>query len=200
MADAPRSEDRTPPSGEVRVDVTNLRGVAHPVRLRALGLLRRNGPATASQLASQMGESSGSLSYHLRQLAAHGFVVDDERESTGRERWWRAVHRSSRYDDTEFTPDERIVGTEYLRVVGQVYADRIRRFADHWDTLDDEVGPGYGQAATMSDWILQLSPERALELRKAVEDLIGSYRDTPDTGEDVLPVSALFVLTPGRNA
>ena len=40
------------------------------------------------------GESSAT-SYHLRQLAAYGFVVEDPGHGRGRERYWRAVERSS---------------------------------------------------------------------------------------------------------
>ncbi|MEU7461934.1 winged helix-turn-helix domain-containing protein, partial [Streptomyces griseofuscus] len=34
-----------------------------------------HGPATASQLAERLGESSGATSYHLRQLADHGVAT-----------------------------------------------------------------------------------------------------------------------------
>ncbi|BFO21324.1 hypothetical protein SHKM778_77120 [Streptomyces sp. KM77-8] len=61
--------------------------------MRLLNTLRRNGPATASQLAARLGESSGATSYHLRQLAAHGFVEDAPEHGKGRERWWKAVHK-----------------------------------------------------------------------------------------------------------
>ena len=44
--------------------------------MELLSVLRQRGPATASMLAERLGESSGATSYHLRQLAAHGFVED----------------------------------------------------------------------------------------------------------------------------
>ena len=65
-----------------QLDARSLRGLAHPLRMRLLTALRRGGPATASQLAEKLGESSGATSYHLRQLAAHGFVEDAP------EQWW----------------------------------------------------------------------------------------------------------------
>ena len=78
----------------VRLDARSLRGLAHPLRVRLLGLLREHGPATASGLARTVGESSGVTSYHLRQLAEHGLVVEDEvPDASRRERWWRAAHR-----------------------------------------------------------------------------------------------------------
>ncbi|MBW8766480.1 MAG: helix-turn-helix transcriptional regulator, partial [Geodermatophilales bacterium] len=63
-----------------------------------LAALRMDGPSTATHLAERLGESSGSTSYHLRQLAAFGFVEEVPGEGDGRERWWRARHRSTRWD------------------------------------------------------------------------------------------------------
>ena len=53
---------------------SGLQALSHPVRLRMLGLLRTEGPATATTLAPQLGLNTGATSYHLRQLAQHGFV------------------------------------------------------------------------------------------------------------------------------
>src|SRR5688500_20312710 len=69
--------EKTPLEPAVQVtDVRALRALAHPLRNRLLGQLRLHGPATASQLGRTVGESSGATSYHLRQLAAYGFVED----------------------------------------------------------------------------------------------------------------------------
>ena len=73
-----------------RLDPPALKALAHPLRVRILGSLRRTGPATATVLAGRLGESSGLTSYHLRVLAAHDFVVEDTEQGAGRERWWRA--------------------------------------------------------------------------------------------------------------
>jgi DNA-binding transcriptional ArsR family regulator len=65
-----------------------LRALAHPLRIRILDLLPSRGPLTASKLGEIVGESSGSTSYHLRQLAKHGLVREVEGKGTARERWW----------------------------------------------------------------------------------------------------------------
>ena len=72
-----------------------LRALSHPVRLRMLALLRTEGPATATTLAARLGLNTGATSYHLRQLAEHGFVVDDPERGDGRDRWWQAAHRAT---------------------------------------------------------------------------------------------------------
>ena len=77
-------------------DPTALKALSHPVRLRMLGLLRADGPATASSLALRLGLNSGATSYHLRQLHQHGYVVDDTERGNGRDRWWKAAHQATR--------------------------------------------------------------------------------------------------------
>ncbi|MGH3064964.1 MAG: winged helix-turn-helix domain-containing protein, partial [Gaiellaceae bacterium] len=67
-----------------------LRALAHPVRIRLLGLLRREGPLSASEAGRRIGESSGSASYHLRQLARFE-LVEEAGGGRGRERPWRAT-------------------------------------------------------------------------------------------------------------
>src|SRR3954451_21753322 len=83
-------------------DPEALEALAHPLRGRLLGLLRSDGPATARGLATQVGESSGVTSYHLRKLADAGFVEEDAGRGTRRERWWRAVHTATSWSPSDF--------------------------------------------------------------------------------------------------
>ena len=39
--------------------------------------------------------NTGATSYHLRQLAQHGFVAEDAERGNARERWWAATHQST---------------------------------------------------------------------------------------------------------
>ena len=66
------SDEETPGTRQVSLDA--LRALAHPLRVQLFSALTSFGPATASALAARLGESSGSTSYHLRQLEKHGFV------------------------------------------------------------------------------------------------------------------------------
>ena len=75
---------------QVRWTAAQLRGLAHPLRLELLHILRAEGPATATQLARRLGESSGSTSYHLRALERAGMIEEAEQRN-GRERWWKRV-------------------------------------------------------------------------------------------------------------
>src|SRR5215469_12371493 len=70
------------------MDAAQLRALAHPLRLQLLEVLHSEGPATASQLARRLGESSGATSYHLRALYRAGMVEEAEQRNA-RERWWQ---------------------------------------------------------------------------------------------------------------
>src|SRR3954454_23096822 len=85
--DAPEPAPGRAPEQQV-VGPAALKGLAHPLRLQLLAELNARGSATASQLATALGESSGSTSYHLRQLHRHGFVEEDAQRGTARERVW----------------------------------------------------------------------------------------------------------------
>lgn len=70
------------------LDLESVKVLAHPLRVQLLEAITTFGADTASGLAERLGESSGATSYHLRQLAKHGFVVEVEGRGSGRERWW----------------------------------------------------------------------------------------------------------------
>ena len=170
------------PDTDVQVNATNLRGLAHPLRVRALGLLRRHGPATATQLAKELGQTSGATSYHLRQLAAYGFIVELPELGNGRERWWQAAHRSTRFDlavnDPGADGTALAEGAEYLRSIARIHAEKTARFTDGLEALTEDR-PEWFDAFTLSDWQLSLTPARAKELIGELERLGDRFRDEP---------------------
>src|SRR5215470_2430708 len=85
-------------------DPRALRGIAHPIRMRLVGLLRREGPLTATRAGQLLGESSGTCSFHLRQLAKYG-LVEEAGGGTGREKPWRATTTSTAWDAIADTPE-----------------------------------------------------------------------------------------------
>lgn len=78
-----------PPAEEI-TDAAALRLLAHPIRRRIERCLRA-APANSAQVARELGESTGLVSYHLRQMAKHGFIEEVPELAKGRERWWRPV-------------------------------------------------------------------------------------------------------------
>ena len=165
------------PQRDIMLDAHNLRGLVHPLRARMLTILRESGPATATMLADRLGESSAATSYHLRQLATYGFVVDDERPSSGRQRWWRSAHRSTYFDTTGDASDEaHLLGMEYLRGVVRGAATRMEAWVDAMPGLPRE----WRDAGNISDYRMQLTPEQAVALIEQL-DRIGVAGRADDT-------------------
>ena len=179
-----------------RLDPASLKGLAHPLRVKLLGLLREYGPATASMLAARLGQSSGSTSYHLRQLAGFGFITEDSSRGSGRERWWKAAQASTYFDEKSFseTGDEAL-GAEFLKAVAgcqaarmQAWIERLPRSAGEW-----------GFAGTLSDWALRLSPAELESLQAELEAVVARYRrfDPEEEGpEGTVFVAAQLQLLP----
>ncbi|HET8560541.1 MAG TPA: helix-turn-helix domain-containing protein [Marmoricola sp.] len=159
---------------------TALRALAHPTRLRMLGLLRLEGPATATSLAARLGLNTGATSYHLRQLAKHGFVEEDSTRGNARERWWRAAHQATR-TDAESYADQGAQDTfdAYLQAVAVVYTQRLQRAVEERGLLPRQ----WRKASTYSDWGLRLTPARARELSEALATLVEGWDEEPDAGD-----------------
>ncbi len=173
------SGSRQPVQPDVRsLDARALRGLAHPLRMRLLAALRQDGPATASRLAERLGESSGATSYHLRQLAAHGFVEDAPEHGKGRERWWRAAHEGTRFDETLVDDGDeatRAAADVFLRQIAATHAREV----DTWLATSHTWSPQWRTGSDFSDFTLRLTAAQTDELVHKLHDVINSYRDLP---------------------
>jgi DNA-binding transcriptional ArsR family regulator len=168
------------------LDARSLRGLAHPLRMELLNALRRHGPATASMLAERLGESSGATSYHLRQLATHGFIEDAPEQGKGRERWWKAIGKGLSMDESLLRSDDPAVrgaADVFLHEIASLHGRELstlvatrHRWLPAWDA----------HAIDVSDWTLRLTPELARELNSKVHELIAHFEslapaaDTPE--------------------
>ena len=143
-------------------DVQALKAIAHPLRGRLLGALRQHGPATATELAVRFGESSGATSYHLRQLARYGFVVDAEDQSSRRERRWRAAAMFTSWDDADFIDDP--AGREASDAVHDRLVAYMRRRDRQWRTRMADWDRAWSRSAGISDIQVRLTPEATARL------------------------------------
>jgi helix-turn-helix protein len=185
------------PAQDLILEPRMLRGLAHPLRIRLRAELIEHGPATASQLAARVGESSGATSYHLRQLAAYGFVVDEPGRGNGRERYWRAAHRALSFDMPQPGAPGHEAGAEYLRAVARLYAERIIRYADGAEAAPEVLGPQWADVADMSHWVLDLDPAGAAALARGFHELCAPYRrDEDDPRPGTRPVIVQFQVLP----
>lgn len=162
-----------------RLDARGLKALAHPLRVRMLGTLRSNGPATATQLAQRLGESTGTTSWHLRQLAEHGFIEEDPDRGTKRDRWWRPKTRYTQLAVGDFAEQPELLGVAgvYLQ---SVLEQQFRRAADFIENSDRWL-PAWQGSATFSDWSLRLDPAGLEALNTEVEAVIERYRQVEPT-------------------
>ena len=160
----------------------DLKALTHPIRVRMLGLLRIDGPATATTLAARLGLNTGATSYHLRQLAQHGFVVEDTARGNARDRWWMAAHRST---TTEVAPADhagRDTLDAYLQSVVVVMSELLQRSVEELPLLAEP----WRDATTYSDWVVSLTPARAKALVGHLVELLEEQADDEDA-EDAAP-------------
>jgi DNA-binding transcriptional ArsR family regulator len=140
-----------------------IRLLGHPLRQRIEKELRK-GPVSATSLARALGESTGLTSYHLRQLAKHGFVEEAPGLGRGRERWWRFVPKDRRLPErAEQSPQMRAVLDEVMQ--GQ-FAGDLARFSEAMAANAD--GP-WASAFPFSMGTIEVTPD---ELRQFFEDYI----------------------------
>jgi DNA-binding transcriptional ArsR family regulator len=185
-----RDEKPVEPAVQV-TDVRALRALAHPLRSRLLGQLRLHGPATASQLGRTVGESSGSTSYHLRQLAAYGFVEEVEGHGTARERWWRARHRLTSWRADEIEGQEG--GAEVEDELVRIQLDVRRRVLRAWQEQRRQLGPAWTAAASLNDHVLRLRPDQARALADELNAVLARWNDehpsdVPAEGSELVEV------------
>lgn len=173
-----------------RLDAGALKALAHPLRVRIFDLLSAHGPQTASSLASMLGETSGSTSYHLRTLSAHDLIHEVKGRGTARERWWELPE--GRIDipgpSQSMSPANRaaaqIVSSEFFRLRHETLMSYVNR-------PDTEVPEGWKDAGLIATTLLEMTPSQMEDLKgelmAVIDGAVGRYRG--QTGPDVRRVS-----------
>ncbi|MFB7267210.1 helix-turn-helix domain-containing protein [Streptomyces nojiriensis] len=175
-------------------DAAALKALTHPLRIRLLGLLRQDGPATASELGVRTGESSASTSYHLRVLAKYAFVAEAEHRD-GRERRWQAVHSVTAWsnESMESSPGSRaLLGLSRRAQIEHLEASLLGHEAD---IADGRLPREWAGTAGISDLMPRLTPESLTELWEAfsrkVEELTARDAGDPRAAQVVLLTAGL---------
>jgi len=152
-------------------DPRALRAYAHPVRMALVGLLRTEGPLTATRAAELLGESSGTCSFHLRQLAKYG-LVEEAGGGTGREKPWRATTTSTAWDTTGAGAPETAAATGLLKVViAEQYFEQLMR----WLEASPDQPAEWQEAAQLGDRILYVTAAELDDLGHRVLELVDEY-------------------------
>lgn len=148
-------------------DASAYKALAHPDRLRMLGMLRFDGPATATGLAKRLGLNSGATSYHLRQLAAHGLIEEAEGLGNKRDRWWQARRMAVEDDPTEGggAPSELV---EMVRAVFRQHQQMMQKGIAAFPDLPDQ----WKRTANISDYTMALTADEAEALKERLIALL----------------------------
>jgi DNA-binding transcriptional ArsR family regulator len=175
-------------------DAQVLRAMAHPLRLRLIGSLRKEGPATASELGRRLGESSGATSYHLRILDKYGFVEDDAARNRGRERWWRAVDEGMEWSlDTD---DPGMIEAD--RALGRQLVSEYARWLRRWNDELPEWNRTWRAASNSTDQWFELTPDELRQLSDEVLAVLERYSDRRVPGDGTERAIVLFHAFPER--
>lgn len=158
-----------------QIDPSGLKALAHPLRVRILGVLDDVGEVTASGLGAALGESSGSMSYHLRQLAKHGFVEDIQGKGSARERWWRAP-----IDGWTIGPDAFAATSPHA--VDLVNAEFIGKLADRMARSLAEVATDKSEWRRDKMWRSSFTELTVEEMRQFIDEanaVVDKYAQRP---------------------
>lgn len=172
-------------------DPTALKALVHPARLRMLGILRIDGPTTATILAKRLGLNSGATSYHLRQLATHGFIEPADELGDKRDRWWRAAHEMTSFETADQSGDDLEAGLAMTQAVLSQHAQNMQRAHEEFRHLP----PEWCKAATGSDFTLPLTAKAAQDLNEKLLALLWEAKSAaPEPGEKLEPGMRNFTV------
>jgi len=176
-------------------DPRAMRAYAHPVRMALIGLLRSHGPMTATQAAERLGESSGTCSFHFRQLQKYGFC-EEAGGGKGREKPWRATASFTTWSSTPADPERADAEYHLNVVVVQRYFDLIAR----WLANRGDESPDWQRALGFGDLALPLTADELNGLRDEVQALIRPYvariTGEAEAPEDARRVNLLYFAFP----
>jgi predicted ArsR family transcriptional regulator len=162
---------QVPGRSVTRLDnATALRAYAHPVRMKLILALRTRGPLTATQAGRLLGESSGTCSFHLRQLAKYG-LVEETGEGTGREKPWRATTTSTSWDSTQQTAEAAAAAGVLSEVLAESYFAALMRWLEVRPTESEE----WQQAAFIGDRLLWVTADELAQVGRDLAAVVDKY-------------------------
>jgi hypothetical protein len=182
-------------------DPRTLRGYAHPLRMTLVGLLRREGPMTATQAAERLNESVPSCSFHLRQLAKYGLAERAE-GADARERPWRATALTTTWENVSDDPETQAAADQLNAVILENYVRRARAF------LADRVNlpPQWREVTGFGDALVYVTAPELAELTRKIDALVAEFDErvtdpaTRPEGARGVGIIQMAVTVPTRTA
>jgi DNA-binding transcriptional ArsR family regulator len=165
-------------------DPRALRALAHPIRIELVGLLRTEGPLTATRAAELLGESSGTCSFHLRQLAKYG-LVEEAGGGKGRERPWRATAMFTSWPGVAENPEVAAASGLLSQVVAEYWFEHLMRWLEARPGEPEE----WQSAEHFGDTILYVTADELKELARADRALVDRFLER-QTQPELRPAGA----------
>jgi len=165
------------------MNAAQLRALAHPLRVQLLQILYVEGPATASQLARRLGESSGATSYHLRALHRAGFVDEGERRN-GRERWWQRPEQPVTIPNSvalDASDSERAELQAAHAQLQSVLLERDEQALGRWMEIRWDLPLEWQEAGGIGNFRMWATASEMREFATRVYDLAKPLRKPPDS-------------------
>lgn len=167
------------------MNAAQLRALAHPLRLQLLDVLRSEGPATASQLARRLGESSGATSYHLRALHRAGMVEEAEQRNA-RERWWQRTAERMMVPNSvpaEASDTERAELQAAHAQIESLLVERDEVAMRRWMEVRYDLPLEWQDSQFIGNFRMWATAAELLQFVTAVLDLAQPLRKAPDSDD-----------------
>lgn len=145
-------------------DPKTMRALAHPLRLTLFELVMREGTLTSTSASELTGESTGSCSFHLRQLAKYGFI-EEAPGGKGRERPWRVAGISLDWSNVQ---EDAATAAAAEALSDLMLERRLHDLFAYLRSRGNETEEWRDAALSMGN-LLYLRPE---ELRRLYEEIV----------------------------
>jgi hypothetical protein len=138
--------------------------------MQLIGLLRTEGPMTATRAAARLGDTVPNCSFHLRQLAKYG-LAERAPGADGRERPWRATAQYTSWDDESPDPAMKAATDQLNGVMLELFIQRAR---DYLAVRADEP-VAWRAAAGFGDALLHVTADELRELTGQIDALVARF-------------------------
>jgi hypothetical protein len=135
-----------------------------------VGLLRREGQLTATRAGELLGESSGTCSFHLRQLAKYG-LVEEAGGGTGRAKPWRATAMFTHVPELMDSPEAAEAAGQVRTVLAGMYFERLARWLERSPGEPEE----WREAAIFGDLFLYVTADELADFGRKLDALVAPY-------------------------
>ena len=152
-------------------DPVTLRAMAHPMRLKLIGMVGVNGTLTASQAAKKLDSTPAVTAYHLRTLAKYGFV-EDAGSSSARERPWRLTEQAASFSWSGDDP----AGQAMTHIAYAEWFEHVYRYEEDQQDYPQDVR----DASSATGRVLFATPEEVVELTDKIRALLEPFEERID--------------------